>query len=141
MGGWNAGALLWPGLLRPSEALRAGRAALGPACLAARILLTHQVLGKSVNSSSVRHGAKGGAGGKLLLQRPPSPPTTPVEAAGPAGLLAIRLAIGLAIGCAYGGPVAEACGYAVGILLRAIRKSLITLNQDIPAFPAFVYRT
>lgn len=30
---------------------------------------------------------------------------------------------------------------AAGILLRAIRKSLITLNQDIPAFPLFVYRT
>lgn len=25
--------------------------------------------------------------------------------------------------------------------MRPIRKSLITLNQDIPAFPLFVYRT
>lgn len=38
--------------------------------------------------------------------------------------------------------ITEARGQAVvGILLRAIRKSLITLNQDIPAFPLFVYRT
>lgn len=29
----------------------------------------------------------------------------------------------------------------MGILLRPIRKSLITLNQDIPAFPLVVYRT
>lgn len=125
MGGWNAGALLWLGPLRPSEALRAGRAALGPACLAARILLTHQVFGE-VSQQQLSE-ARGQRGGRWEA----------AAAAGPAGLLAIRLAIG----CAYGGPVAEARGYAVGILLRAIRKSLITLNQDIPAFPAFVYRT
>lgn len=53
-----------------SEALRDGRAALGLACLAAHILLTQQVLGKSVNSSSVRHGAKGGPVGTCCSGAP-----------------------------------------------------------------------